>query len=145
MLKTQRKNNHRPKSHAVERPQLWVVDKPVARNTLTRRVKRRVPRYLKAILCLIGAYLLFTFALGGFQIWQLKNELRTLELEQERLLQYQQELQAEIEYLNNPEIIERIARESLGMVKPGETKIIPAIPDGNIPTPKEVAPEDMGD
>jgi cell division protein FtsB len=112
---------------------------------VVRRTKRYKPRYIKVCLSVLGLYLVFAFAAGGYQLWQLKMQLNILEGERILLLEKQEGLVSEIQSLNEAEIIERIARESLGMVKSGETIVVPAIAGENIPTPKEVKPEDMGD
>ena len=105
--------------------------------------KKKRPRYLELFAAVLGLYLLFSFLVGGYQVWQLKKQIQMLENEQKYLLEQQGGLKNEIESLNNPEIIERIARESLGMVKPGETVVIPAIPDKNIPERKELNDRDI--
>lgn len=117
------------------------IHRQVVRKTRTRRT----PRYLKIFLSALGMYLIFTFLTGGYQIWHLKKQINALEQEQETLIQKQQVLVNEIQALNDPESIERIARESLGMVKAGETIVVPAVPEKNIPKPKEVNQADMGD
>lgn len=113
-----------------------------------RRRRRKMPRYLKLILAFVGGYLLFCFFVGGYQIWQLKGEISQYNQQKEELLMEQQELQNELAALQEPEMIEKIARESLGMVKPGEILIIPAIPaipGENLPKPKDVKIEDLRD
>lgn len=117
----------------------------VTQQVIRRTKKRKTPRYFKICLSVLGLYLIFTFVTGGYQIWQLKKQMRVLEGEQNVLLQEQQGLANEIQSLNDPESIEKIARESLGMVKEGETIVVPAIPEKNIPKPKEVSQSDMGD
>lgn len=105
--------------------------------------RKRSPGYLKLFVAVLGLYLLFSFMVGGYQVWQLKKQIQALENEQKGLLDQQQELVNEIESLNNPEIIERIARESLGMVKQGETIIVPATPDQSIPERKILNDQDI--
>lgn len=110
-----------------------------------RKTKRKWPRYMKVLLSIAGLYLMFIFATDGYELWQLKQQMHILEQEQNALLQKQENLNNEVESLNEPEIIEKIARESLGMVKAGETILVPAVPGENLPEPKDVKPEDMGD
>jgi cell division protein FtsL len=117
----------------------------VAQQVIRRTKKRKIPRYFKLCLSVLGLYLVFAFVTSGYQIWQLNKQIHVLEGEQDVLLQKQQGLTNEIQSLNDPESIERIARESLGMVKKGETVVVPAIPEKNIPKPKEVSQSDMGD
>jgi len=96
--------------------------------------KRRVPKYLKVLAAGLGLYLAALFCLGVYQMWDLKKQINTLEAEQRGLLEQQQRLKEEMNSLNSPQMIERIARESLRMVKPGETVIIPAYTGDNPPT-----------
>ncbi|MFY9174476.1 MAG: septum formation initiator family protein [Peptococcia bacterium] len=114
--------------------QLYLVDSdtPVAR---PKRKKRRTPRWMKVITAILGLYLLFLFAKNGYDIWQLKRQMTILEQEQARLAELHSELEKELESLNDPEVIEKKAREDLGMVREGETVIIPAVPGHNIPRP----------
>ena len=105
--------------------------------------KKRRPGYLKLFMAILGVYLLFSFVVGGYQVWQLKKQIKVLEEEQQALLEQQKSLMDEMQSLNDPEIIERMARESLGMVKPGETVIIPAQPDDSIPARKILPDQDI--
>ncbi|PKM90078.1 MAG: hypothetical protein CVU87_03550 [Firmicutes bacterium HGW-Firmicutes-12] len=146
MIQMQRKSNSRKEAalSSLSYPNPY-VENDIKTKQVVRRIKRRKPRYLKVCLSVLGLYLIFAFVAGGYQLWQLRMQLHMLEDDQIILLQKQEELVSEIQSLNEPEIIERIARESLGMVKSGETIVIPAIPGNDIPMPKEVRSEDMGD
>jgi len=110
-------------------PGLYVVKdretKPGSPARTTR--KRTVPRFLSICLLAFGLYLAVMFAVGGYQVWQLKAKLKSLEEERRLLLEEQKALEEDIKSLNDPEIIERMARENLGMVKEGETVIMPAV------------------
>jgi len=110
-----------------------------------KRRKREMPRYLKCILAFVGVYLLFSFLVGGYQIWQIKSEITLYNQQKVELLKTQQELHSELASLQEPEMIEKLARESLGMVKPGEILVVPAVPGDNIPRPKDVKIEDIRD
>lgn len=110
-----------------------------------RRKKRKVPRYLKFILAFLGVYLLFSFLIGGYQIWQLKKEIAQYNTQKEELLAKQRELENELTALQEPEMIEKLARENLGMVKEGEILVVPAVPGENIPAPKNNAFERIED
>lgn len=112
---------------------------------LVRRKKVRLPKYIKVVLAVLLAYLIFLFAWGGYQIWDLNNKIAELEKEKALFKKQQQSLEKEIRDLQDPEIIEKIARESLGMVKPGEILLIPAVPGEDIPKPKDVAKHDLAE
>lgn len=108
-------------------------DQPIALKR--RRKRRRIPRYFKIILGVLGGYLLFSFLFSGYQIRQIKQEIEQYHGQTAVLLQEQQELAQELATLQEPEMIETLARESLGLVKPGEILVVPAIPGENIPRP----------
>jgi cell division protein DivIC len=110
-----------------------------------RRRKRKIPRYIKIILGILGCYLLFSFLIGGYQIGQIKKEITQHNIQKERLLKQQEDLEKELAFLQEPEMIEKLARESLGMVKPGEILVVPAIPGENIPKPKNIRVEEIRD
>lgn len=110
-----------------------------------RRRKRKMPRYLKIIFAALGAYLLFSFLLGGYKIWEIKQEIIRHNVQKEVLLKQQKDLEKELAFLQEPEMIEKLARESLGMVKADEILIVPAVPGINIPKPKNINIEEIRD
>lgn len=122
-------------------PALYLVDSQS--KARVERVKRKPPRWVKLIMTGLGLYLLFLFGASGYEIWKLKQQITKLELEQRQLVQSQEKLKKELNALNDPEVIEKIARESLGMVRNGETVVVPAIPGYNIPKPKTVNPGEI--
>lgn len=129
-----------------EEPRLYFLNnnnKEQAAKTI--RKKRKIPKYVKMLASALGLYLIFAFVAGGYEIWQLKKQLEQIELEKKMILMQRSQLEQEIKALHEPEVIERIARESLGMVRPGETVIVPAIPGKNIPKPKEVNSAEIAD
>lgn len=120
---------------------IYLVDnKSTARSV---RVKGKPLRWVKLILAGLGLYLLFLFGMSGFEIWKLKQQITNLEQEQSQLVQHQEQIKQELQSLNNPEVIEKIARENLGMVRNGETIVIPAVPGYDIPKPKSIAPGEI--
>lgn len=122
----------RIKHSGMDSPRLYVLDKGRTRY-LSRPKKRGIPSFAKIFFSISILYLIFSFSMGGYQVWKLKQQINALQEEQKILLQQQQSLRKDMESLNDPEIIERIARESLGMVKPGETIVFPAVPGKNVP------------
>jgi cell division protein FtsL len=66
-------------------------------------------------------------AIFGGAYWegyQLRREAATLVREREDIRRQNAQLREEIRLLSTPEYIERLAREQLGLVKPGEIAII---------------------
>lgn len=132
------------KLYSEEVPRLYVLNNE-EQAAKTIRKRRKIPKYFKLLSSVLGVYLLFAFLAGGYEIWQLKKQLEQIDLEKKMLLEQRTQLEQDIKALQEPEIIERIARESLGLVKPGETVIVPAIPGKNIPKPKEVNSAEIAD
>ena len=65
--------------------------------------------------------------------FQMKEEYRELTQTNQELLAIKQQLEEEREALHSEEIIERLAREELDMVMPGESKVFQAIPTEDMP------------
>jgi len=85
------------------------------------------PRRLsRLILFSLLAYMLFSFSSSFYQGYQLKGEIKGLEAQLAKIQQENIELQEELEYNYTPEAIEKIAREKLGLIKPGEIVIMRA-------------------
>lgn len=80
------------------------------------------------IVALLAIYLFYSFAHLGLALYQTGLQIRTCQEQKEALLAEGRRLQEQIQELNKDSYIERIAREELGLVKPGETVIIPAVP-----------------
>lgn len=60
-------------------------------------------------------------------IAELSERRDTLLVEKAKLEKEQKALQVKLEKAGTPENIERLAREQLGMVKPGEQRLIPVL------------------
>jgi cell division protein FtsB len=58
-----------------------------------------------------------------------RSKITVLEQQAEHLAKQNVRLEAQVERLHDPVELERLARECLGMVAPGETALI--LPDGN--------------
>lgn len=136
--------NLKSSADTTTRTPLFVVSENYQHKPFRRR-KRKTPRYMKIILALLGVYLLFSFLIGGYQVWQVKKEIEQHNLQKAVLLKQQKNLEKELASLQEPEMIEKLARESLGMVKPGEILVVPAVPGENIPKPKNVNIEEIRD
>nr|PZN05060.1 MAG: septum formation inhibitor [Bacillota bacterium] len=65
-------------------------------------------------------YFVYTFTAQQLKINDLKRQEMELSREIERLSAERAELQREIELLNTDSYIEELARDQLGLVKPGE-------------------------
>jgi cell division protein FtsB len=65
-----------------------------------------------------------------------RAELSDLQRQADLLQQQNTALERRIGNLNDPATLERLARECLGMVEPGEIAFVP-IPKGRAPTPPD--------
>lgn len=74
-----------------------------------------------AALALAVAALLVVGGAGALQVWQMKQEVATLEDEIQRLRADADRLNRAVDRLReDPALIEQLAREELGLVKEGE-------------------------
>jgi cell division protein FtsB len=80
-----------------------------------------------------GAVSLLTLTYGGqslARVWQMKHEVESLEREIGRLKAETGQLTAVVNRLRtDPDFIEQVAREDLGLVKPGE-RVLKLPPSG---------------
>ncbi|HOB12552.1 MAG TPA: septum formation initiator family protein [Syntrophomonadaceae bacterium] len=76
---------------------------------------------------LLCTVLLFTLVPRIKTIVELSERKQALLEQKAELEKEQQALQLELEQADSPENIERIAREQLGMVRPGEQPLIPVL------------------
>lgn len=73
------------------------------------------------ILAAAAAILLLAFVIrSGYSIWVLREESAAEEVKKQELMKENAELEARKKELQDPAVIERKARDDLGMVKPGE-------------------------
>ncbi|NPV26923.1 MAG: septum formation initiator family protein [Firmicutes bacterium] len=102
--------------------------KDVTRRRKSSRIK------LKLGFCLSMGLLVLAVILWGPQfkhIQQMNAELAELQKQKQQLLQINAKLQEDIRQLNSDTTVERIAREKLGLVKPGEKILIEVQPPRN--------------
>ncbi|MEA4892061.1 MAG: septum formation initiator family protein [Peptococcaceae bacterium] len=101
-----------------------------------KRSQRRFAAFMAAVLLLLAMPMIRT----GISYFQLRHRLEEVRQTNQELLAVQGELQKQIENLENPAVIERLAREELGLVRPGESVVIPSIPNAEVPENEEVKP-----
>ena len=82
-------------------------------------------------LFLIFLLIIFTYQIinNYRQINQLESNIETVESEIDETKELNLQLERELSLVDNPDYIERLAREKLGLVKPGEELIIPVKED----------------
>lgn len=74
----------------------------------------------RIVLLVILLWVGFGFAKGGVANHKLQREIEALEKRLVVLEMRKEDLEREIEEWKSPENVERVAREQLGLVKPGE-------------------------
>ncbi len=96
------------------------------------RVKKRFLLFLGLLV-----YVAICFGQQFYRLNNLDKEIEGYLQVKNELIKEQEELKAEIALLENKSYIERIAREDLGLIKPGETLLVPGEP-GNLPEVKPI-------
>ncbi|SMB86405.1 Septum formation initiator [Desulfonispora thiosulfatigenes DSM 11270] len=87
---------------------------------------KRFQGLVKIVFIIFLLYLIISFILGIFKAYSLKKDIASLRNEVESLQKVNYQLQKEVEYIKSPEAIEKLAREKLGLVKPGEIVVMPS-------------------
>jgi len=91
----------------------------------------------RASILLFAVFLAVVFAVAPTRAYlHQRAELSDLQRQADQLQQQNTELERTIADLNDPATLERLARECLGMVEPGEVAFVP-IPKGRAPTPPD--------
>lgn len=110
--------------------------------------KPRQPQFfsrLRTLLLLaVVIYILGIFGGLKLELYRADNQILELQQRKEQLLAEHEQLLKEKEKLNNPAYIERRARESLGLIKPGEKVLTPAKP-GQVLSLKLEGIDEIGD
>jgi len=98
---------------------------------LSRPSRRRWLLYVGV--CIVTAFVLVSFGETYLRVFQLKREAARLEEERQELQRQNAQLREEIKLLQTSEYVERLARERLGLVKPGEIalRIVETPPSAN--------------
>lgn len=89
------------------------------------RSKRRI-NWFRLFLIGIFAYFLYVSAGQQGEIRAITQETETTKAQLEQETKLNQSLKEERDRLKTPEYVEKLAREELGLVKPGEVPYIPA-------------------
>lgn len=79
----------------------------------------------RMFLVLLFLYIVISFIMGIFKAYELKDEISVLKEEVEKLKKVNTELIQEVNYLNSKDAVEKLGREKLGMVRPGEIVVMP--------------------
>jgi cell division protein FtsB len=101
---------------------------------------RSVIRIVLIAAAVVIGYLLFNTATTALKSHSLANDEQSVRVDIAQLQNQQQQLTAIREYLSSDEYIESVARRTLGLVKPGETRVLVSSPDAE-PTPATEKPQ----
>lgn len=113
--------------------------------TQPKKKKKRIKfRWRPLLLLVVVVYVLAAFGGLKAELNEADSQIMALKAKKASLLAEQQRLIEEKERLNNPVYIERRARETLGLIKPGEKVLIPAEP-GQVLSLKLEGIDEIGD
>lgn len=93
---------------------------------LKQNIKFKIKKRFLVLLFIFG-YVAFNFGHQFWRINQLEKEIANYNATKVAVLEEQKRLQEEIDLLQNKSYIERVAREQLGLIKPGEVLLVPAV------------------
>ena len=91
---------------------------------LRRVLGPSLTRVVLLLAALAAIYFLVTGGMQALRTYQMGQEAEGLEKELQQLQERYRRLEALYEYLDSDEYIEGVAREQLGLVRPGEKSII---------------------
>ncbi len=97
---------------------------------------RLVPRIILVAAAVIAGYLLFTTVTTALTSHSLAQDEASVRRQIAELDRQHDELVSVREYLSSDEYIESVARSVLGLVKPGETRVIVTSPEADAGTPQ---------
>jgi len=80
--------------------------------------------WIRIVILLVIAYLLFVVGKTLYQSYQVRKEITSLENDIVEMRANNKDLSEKILYYQSPSYQERIARERLGLQKPGESVIV---------------------
>lgn len=91
--------------------------------------KRRAFRPGKKLPAIIAIFLLFYLLISFFahfqRLYVLQKDIKEIERQLQELSLKNEELKKQLKQVQSDAYIEQVAREKLGLVKPGETRIVP--------------------
>jgi cell division protein FtsB len=106
------------------------------RHEVARGRTSRARLTARAAVLAVVALILLTLAVAPLRaLIDQRNDLATLEQQADELAQRNVRLEARIDRFTDPTYLERLARECLGMVRPGETAFVMVPSRGAPPTP----------
>ncbi|SFG99990.1 cell division protein DivIC [Desulfotomaculum arcticum] len=106
-----------------------IKDEPeIRRRRVFRPDRSKLPLVIVALLLV---YISFSLVTRFDQLHAMQNDLDAIQKEIAEIRDKNQGLQKQIERLQSDAYVEQVAREKLGLVKPGEARIVPVQPEGS--------------
>lgn len=106
------------------------------------RERSRIPRWVVlAAATAIGISVFGAFGSTLLQVYRLEREAAQLAQHQRDLEEQNAQLRAEIQALHTPEYVEKLAREQLGLVKPGEVAFLIVQTPADVPPGRGLSPD----
>jgi len=81
------------------------------------------------VVMLLLGYLAFSFGSQFSSLSSMQRDVRNIEQQVQELKQKNAALHDELQQVQSDSFVEKTAREKLGLVKPGETRVVP-VPEG---------------
>lgn len=92
----------------------------------TRKVKTKT--YRGRWITAFALVCCFTVGPQLFSMWEMSRDINAIEDQKRQALQLNHKYQQEIKLLNSDQMVEKIAREELGMIKPNEQVLVQVEP-----------------
>ena len=105
-----------------------VVDHPQVRQKRQRTFRLSRSRLPLIIVGLLLLYVAFSLGSRFDSLYTMQRDLQAIQAEVHELRELNQELNKKLQLLQSDAYVEQKAREKLGLVKPGETRIVPVAP-----------------
>jgi cell division protein FtsB len=91
----------------------------------------------RAVILLVVVCIMLTFVVAPARSYlEQRSLLESMQARERQLYQENARLEARLRQLNDPTYLERLARECLGMVRPGEIAFV-TVPKKGSPTPPD--------
>ncbi|WP_238492480.1 FtsB family cell division protein [Desulfotruncus alcoholivorax] len=106
-----------------------IKDEPgIRRRRVFRPGSSKLPLLIVALLLM---YISFSLVTRFDQLYSMQRDLDAMQKEIAEMRDKNQGLQKQLERLQSDAYVEQVAREKLGLVKPGEARIVPVQPGGS--------------
>jgi cell division protein FtsL len=102
-------------------------EKPIPKKRLAFRPGKKIPALIAIFLLF---YLLISFVMHFQKLYTLQKDIKEIERQLQELSIKNDELKKQLKQVQSDAYIEQVAREKLGLVKPGESRIVP-VPKGD--------------